>query len=225
MFKAIAFDLDDTLMDTSGILVPWASTDAFNILIQAGLKLNLHDCEIKRLEIIKTFSHREVFLHLAQHFGSSHTVDAVPDAIKAFYEPQLPAHLPLLPGALKNIQFLKEKYPLFLVTAGVDHVQRQKARALGIAQDFEKIYVTNSLLKEKKAKTFLEIIKNKNIHSAELLCIGNSLQSEIVDALKIGATACYFEFGEDRGYVSQLDSEKPHFHIRHHDELILACKL
>ena len=225
MFKAIAFDLDDTLLDTSGILVPRASVDAFNILISAGLKLNLHDCENKRLEIIKTYSHREVFLHLAQHFGSSLTVDAVPEAIKAFYEPSIPTHLPLLPGALKNIQYLKNKYRLYLVTAGVDSIQRKKAEALGIASEFEKIYVTNSLLKEKKAKTFLEIIKNQNIKTQELLCIGNSLQSEIVDALKIGATACYFEFGEDRGFVSTLDSEKPQFHIRHHDELIPTCKL
>ena len=154
MFKAIAFDLDDTLLDTSGILVPGASVDAFNILIGAGLKLNLHDCEIKRLEIIKTYSHREVFLHLAQHFGSSSTVNAVPEAIKAFYEPTLPDHLPLLPGALKNIQYLKGKYSLFLVTAGVDNVQRQKAQALGVAHEFEKIYVTNSLLKEKKREDF-----------------------------------------------------------------------
>ena len=152
-------------------------------------------------------------------------MDSVPEAIKAFYEPSIPAHLPLLPGALKNIQYLKAKYPLYLVTAGVDLVQRKKAEALGVASEFQKIYVTNSLLKEKKAKTFLEIIKDQNIRAQELLCIGNSLQSEIVDALKIGATACYFEFGEDRGFVSTLDSEKPQFHIRHHDELITTCKL
>ncbi len=225
MFKAIAFDLDDTLLDTSGILVPRASVDAFTILIHSGLKLNLQDCEKKRLEIIKSYTHRDVFLHLAKHFGSSQTVDAVPSAIKAFYEPHIPSHLPLLPGALKNIQYLKNRYSLFLVTAGVDRIQRQKAQALGIDHEFEKIYVINSLLKEKKEQTFLEIIKDKNIRPEDLLCIGNSLQSEIVDALKIGATACYFEFGEDRGFVSAMQSEKPQFHVRHHDELISACAL
>ncbi len=224
MIKAIAFDLDDTLMDTSGILVPRASADAFSILINAGLKLSLSECEAKRLEIIKTFTHKEVFLHLANQFGTTSTVEAVEAAIKAFYEPKLPDQLPLLPMALDNIQKLKKKYKLFLVTAGIEKSQLLKAKALGIVDEFEKIYVTNSLIKERKANAFLDIIKRTYIIPEELLCVGNSLHSEIADALKIGARACYFEFGEERGAVSE-ESQKPHFHVRHHRELISTCKL
>lgn len=225
MFKAIAFDLDDTLMDTSGILVPQASIHAFNILIHAGLKLTLHECESKRLNLIKTLSHKDVFLHLAKHFGSKETVRAVDQAIEAFYVPHLPKTLPLLPGALENIHYLKMRYHLFLVTAGVEKTQRGKVSALGIADQFKSIYVTNSLLKERKTTAFLKIIKDTNIKPKELLCIGNSLLSEIADAMKIGATACYFQFGEDRGFIPDLESGKPHFHIQHHQELISVCKL
>ena len=225
MIKAIAFDLDDTLMDTSGILIPKASSHAFNILIKAGLTLSLSECEEKRLEIIKTLSHKEVFLHLAQHFGNSKTVEAVQDAIQAFYEPDLPKHLTLLPGALENINYLYPKYKLYLVTAGTESKQLEKADALGVVAKFRSIYVINSLKKERKIDAFGDIIKRDHILAAELLCVGNSLLSEIADALKIGAKACYFEFGEKRGSISILDSEKPHYHIRHHHELIPACKL
>ena len=34
MIKVIAFDLDDTLLDTSGLLAPKATRDAFDILIK-----------------------------------------------------------------------------------------------------------------------------------------------------------------------------------------------
>ena len=225
MFKAIAFDLDDTLMDTSGLLIPRASAHAFEILIAAGLRLTTQECEIKRLQIIKKHSHKEVFLHLAEHFGSSETVAAVNQAIKAFYEPDLPPQLTLLPGAQENLNYLFSKYPLFLVTAGTVKTQHQKADALGISDKFNSIYVINSLDKQRKAHAFLEIISKTNIKPAELLCIGNSLLSEIADAIKIGATACYFEFGEERGAMPQLASERPQFHIRNHHELIPVCKL
>lgn len=225
MFKAIAFDLDDTLMDTSGLLIPKASAHAFEILIAAGLRLSPQECELKRLEIIKKNSHKEVFLHLAEKFGSSQTVAAVEQAIKAFYEPELPAQLTLLPGAEENLNYLQPKYPLFLVTAGTVNTQHQKADALGISKKFNSIYVINSLNKQRKAHAFLEIIKNTNIKPAELLCIGNSLLSEIADAIKIGATACYFEFGEERGAMPQLANERPQYHIRNHHELIPVCKL
>ena len=225
MFKAIAFDLDDTLMDTSGLLIPRASAHAFEILIAAGLRLTPQECEKKRLEIIKKNSHKEVFLHVAEHYGTSETATAVNQAVKAFYEPELPTHLTLLPGALENINYLHSKYPLFLVTAGTVKTQHQKADALGITDKFQSIYVINSLNKQRKAHAFLEIIKNANINPIELLCIGNSLLSEIADAIKIGATACYFEFGEERGAMPVLESERPQFHIRSHRELITACKL
>lgn len=225
MVKAIAFDLDDTLMDTSGILVPRASAAAFAILIKAGLKLSQHECEKKRIEVIKTRSHKDVFLHLAQKFGNAETLKAVDLAIQAFYEPELPKALPLLPDALINLNYLKDKYPLYLVTAGVESAQRSKAKALGIDDYFKTIYVTNSLRKERKAEVFLEIIKNLNILPNELLCVGNSLLSEIADAQKIGAMACYFEFGEDRGLLADFGVQKPQFHIRHHKELISTCKL
>ena len=63
--RSIAFDLDDTLLDTTGLLVPQASQDAFQILIDAGLRLDLKTCEDYRLSLIKTISHKDVFKKLA----------------------------------------------------------------------------------------------------------------------------------------------------------------
>ncbi len=225
MIRAIAFDLDDTLLDTSGILVPEATRHSFQILIDNGLKLTQQQCEQHRLEMIRSISHKDVFSSLASQYGSATTVLAVPDAIRAFYQPPLPRVLPLLPGARKNIDYLKVKYLLFVVTAGDELTQINKSKALGIDQNFEKIYVINSLKKERKQNAFLDIINTKKIKAEELLCIGNSLSSEIYDAMQIGAKSCFFEFGEDRGSISQVLGRQPDFHIRHHDELIPTCQL
>lgn len=225
MIKAIAFDLDDTLLDTTGILVPKASSEAFEILIRNGLNLALEVCQLQRLKMIQTMSHKDVFKILAEQHGNEQTAAAVPDAIRAFYEPTLPDTLPLLPGAIENIHFLKEKYKLFLVTAGTESAQRMKAKLLGIESYFQAIYVVNSLDKKRKADAFLDIIQKNNLKNEELLCIGNSLSSEIFDAMKIGAKACYFEFGEERTAFPTDPKDKPHFHVRNHHELIKICKL
>jgi putative hydrolase of the HAD superfamily len=223
--RAIAFDLDDTLMDTTGILVPNAAKNAFQILIDAGLRLTLDECEKKRTELIRSISHKDVFSKLASEFGTQKTIEVLNSVNKAFYEPKLPQTLPLLPGALENILELKNKYSLYIVTAGFKTAQNEKIRALGIFEHFKKVFVVNSLEKERKITSFQTILDLEGIQAPELLCIGNSLSSEIHDAKKLGAIACYFEFGEDRGALSANPAEQPDFHVRHHDTVISTCKL
>ena len=224
MIKAIAIDLDDTLLDTSGILAPRATLEAFSCLIENGLRLSLAECEAMRVELIKSISHRDVFEKLAREYGTELTRASAKKVIDLFYSPILPDKLPLLEGARENLDYLKNKYALYLVTAGTEISQLRKAKALGISQDFKKIFVVNSLVKKRKKDAFLEILKLESISPDELLCIGNSISSEITDAMEIDAIACYFEFGEDRGQLSDLP-RLPHFRIHHHSELIATCRL
>lgn len=224
MIKAIAIDLDDTLLDTSGLLAPKATEDAFTCLIQNGLQLNLAQCEQRRIELIKSISHREVFEILAHQHGNEKTLEILPDVIKLFYDPAIPEKLPLMDGARENLDYLKSKYHLYLVTAGTEAAQIKKAEALGVINDFKKIFVVNSLLKKRKKDSFLEIMQSEQIQPSELLCIGNSISSEMTDALSLGAIACYFEFGEDRGDINKLP-HKPQYRIKHHKELIPTCQL
>lgn len=225
MVKVIAFDLDDTLLDTSGLLAPSVTREAFDILIKAGLKLTHEQCEKLRVEWIKEISHRDVFERLALNHGTKDTQAAVKIATQIFYEPRLPETLPLLAGAKENLDYLKKKYALYLVTAGTKDAQLRKVQALNIADHFTEIFVVDSLKKERKKDAFLEIIEKNKIQPQDLLCIGNSLISEIKDAIAIQALSCYFEFGEDRGTLSDDPKLKPTYHIKNHAELISTCQL
>ena len=224
MIKAIAFDLDDTLLDTTGLLAPQYALATFKMMIKKGLKLSLDECEFRRQEMVKSISHREVFEVFANEFGTIETQEALPKIIEMFYNPVLPEKLPLIEGARANIDYLKSKYSLYLVTAGSEKSQMEKAYALGIVPDFKKVIVVNSLIKQRKKETFEKIILDENIKNENLLCIGNSISSEIKDALLIGAVACHFEHGEARGSISDL-VRAPHFHIKKHSELISTCNL
>lgn len=224
MIKAIAIDLDDTLLDTSGILVKKASESSFQILIRAGLRLTLAECEQQRIIHIKHMSHKALFKKLATEHGNTRTLASLDEAVAAFYDPSLPDYLPLLPGAKENLEYLKNKYILFLVTAGTHSGQQSKIKALGIESYFQSIYIVDSLDKKKKSDAFKDIINKYSLHPEELFCIGNSLLSEIKDALEIGAIACHFKFGEERGDVSNLKIH-PQYTVYSHKELIPTCKL
>ncbi len=223
--KSIAFDLDDTLLDTSGLLVPRASKIAFDILISNGLQLSPAECEAYRLEMIKTISHQELFLHLAKKFGNALTLAAVPEAVQAFYEPNIPMGLPLVSGAVQVLDYLHNKYNLYVVTAGFESGQKKKIHSLQIEKYFKTIFVVNSLNNERKITAFRKILEMDRIAPQDLLCIGNSLSSEIKDANELGAISCYFEFGENRGAIPAETHLKPKFHIKNLSELIAVCEL
>lgn len=224
MIKAIAIDLDDTLLNTTGLLASKASNDAFSYLIKNGLKLTLAECESLRVDLIRSISHREVFERLTKQYGNKQTEEALTAATLMFYEPSLPNKLPLMDGAEENLRYLQKKYPLFIVTAGTKSAQLAKIEALNIQHFFKKTFIVNSLIKERKREVFLKIISEENIQPKELLCFGNSISSEMKDAMEVGASTCYFEFGENRGSFSDLP-HAPDFHIQHHSEFITTCKL
>ncbi len=224
-YKSIAFDLDDTLLDTSGLLVPLASRRACEAMIAAGLQCSLEECMQMRQKLAADFSHTDIFTRIADHYGTNQHGKAVHDALEEFYNPQIPSTLPLLPHSLENIERLKEDYDLFLVTMGSYECQAKKIQALNIAHHFKKIYILNGFIGEKKDSAFREIVKMQGHAPQELLSVGNRLSSEIRDGKRMGADTCYFAYGEHVGEKPQYPEDHPDYTITHHKELIPTCGL
>lgn len=222
--KAIAFDLDDTLLDTTNIIVPKAATNACLSLINGGLTLELDKCMKLREELAKSMSHKEIFPHIARQYGVTST-EVIGKAIEHFYQPEVPDNLPVFSAAIKNLNLLKNAYSLYLVTSGDFETQSKKINSMKISHYFKKIFIVNSLKNEKKSNAFSEIIKTEQIHPQQLLSFGNRLSSEIRDAKKLGATTCYFAYGEHFGEKPQVPEDYPDFTIDKHEDFIQICKL
>ncbi|WP_413943432.1 HAD hydrolase-like protein [Bdellovibrio sp. HCB-162] len=224
-YKSIAFDLDDTLLDTSGLLVPMASRRACEAMIAAGLQCSLDECLQMRHELAANLSHTEIFTQIAARYGTNQEGKAIHDALQEFYNPFVPAHLPMLPYSLENLENLKSRYNLFLVTMGSYESQVKKIKALGIESHFKKIYILNGFVGEKKNSAFLDILRLERHQPHELLSIGNRLSSEIRDGKRAGADTCYFAYGEHVGETPQFPEDHPDFTITHHKDLIPTCGL
>ncbi|MDG0815320.1 HAD family hydrolase [Bdellovibrio svalbardensis] len=224
-YKSIVFDLDDTLLDTSGLLVPMASLRACQAMVNAGLSCTLEECMKMRHNLAAEYSHTEIFTQIANHYGMHTKGKAVHDALEQFYNPDIPAVLPLMTGATENLLHLHERYNLYLVTMGSFEAQAEKIRALQIEKFFKKIYVLNGFIGERKEIAFTEILKVEGHHAKELLSIGNRLSSEIRDAKRVGSDTCYFAHGEHVGEKAQYPEDHPDFTIYHHRDLITTCGL
>lgn len=224
-YKSLVFDLDDTLLDTSGLLVPMASLKACQAMINAGLHCTLEECLKMRHKLAAEYSHTEIFMQIAHRFGTHTQGNAVHDALKEFYNPDIPGILPLMMGAAENLSRLQGQYNLYLVTMGSFETQAEKIRALQIEKFFKKIYILNGFIGERKESAFADILKNETHEAKELLSIGNRLSSEIRDAKRVGSDTCYFAHGEHVGEKVQFPEDRPDFTIYHHKDLIATCGL
>ena len=224
--KALAFDLDDTLIDTSGLLVPMASRAAFESMQKMGLKINFDQFDqIRKTKALST-NHRQIFAEIAKQFGPPEIESELTQAgIDSFYNPELPNHLPLLPGAEENLKKLKNNYRLFLVTSGAIKAQKEKVNRTGMTSLFEKCFFVDGFNKGRKKEAFLEIVSLLACAPQELLAIGNRLSQEIHDAKEIGAMTCYFEYGEHVGEKARNSFEIPDFVVKSHQELVKVCRL
>ncbi len=224
--QALAFDLDDTLIDTSGLLVPMASRATFEAMKKHGLTGEYLAFEQFRKIGALSMSHQLIFRKLAELKGPPDQIEKLTQiGIDTFYNPVLPHKLELLDGALKNLKSLSSRYSLYLVTSGVPATQSKKVQITGVEKYFKKCFFMDGLKKERKRQAFSEIIETLQIKPAELLSIGNRLSQEIRDAKELTAMTCYFKFGEHVGETPKDTFENPDFTIEKHSELIATCHL
>lgn len=167
--KIIVFDLDDTLLDTTNILIPIARTPEFE---------------------------------------------------KRIREP-----LPLLEGALENLEYLKNKYTLALLTQGRIDAQMQKVQSLGIGHYFQEQFFADPLQHHTKGAFFSQIIETFQVKPNEVLSIGNRRATDIREAKKVGAQTCLFMYGEHLQEPAEVPEDIPDFQVQSHAELIDVCQL
>ncbi|AUC22666.1 HAD family hydrolase [Polaribacter sejongensis] len=207
--KVIAFDADDTL---------WVNETYFRDAEHQFAKLlakyeteNKIDQELFKKEIknlayygygVKGFilSMVECALELSNYNVNQKTIAAILDIGKDM----LDKPIELLDGVEEVLQSLQGKYKLIVATKGDLLDQERKLEKSNLLKHFHHIEV----MSDKKAKDYKKLIKRLDIKPSEFLMIGNSLKSDVLPLVALGASAIHVPFHTTWVHEEVSDQEK-----------------
>lgn len=115
----------------------------------------------------------------------------------------------LLDHVAETIGALHHRYQLLLITKGDLIAQEMKVHKSGLAQFFDGI----EIISEKDVETYKKIMKRYQAKPEEFLMIGNTLRSDIVPPVKLGAQGIHIPYTTSWHYEQSLitDDEKAQF--------------
>ncbi|MFN0729106.1 HAD family hydrolase [Polaribacter gochangensis] len=193
--QVIAFDADDTLW-VNETYFREAETKFAKFLAayetENKIDQELFKTEIKNLPIygygVKGFmlSMVESALELSNYKISQQKIAQILEIGKEMLEKPIE----LLDGVEKVLKALQGKYKLIVATKGDLLDQERKLEKSGLLQYFHHIEV----MTEKKEADYQKLISHLDIESNQLLMIGNSLKSDILPLVNIGASAIHVPF-------------------------------
>ena len=218
----IIFDLDDTLLDTSRLLVPSAIVATCRAMIKAGMKCTLSQC----LPLWqKDHLHSKVIAKLASKYGDKKRQKAlIQCGLSTFYKPKIGKRLPISSEALICLKYLvKNQYSLSIITRGDPLTQSKKIKALTICKYFQAIYIVN--IDAKKEWAFLHVLSSLRCRPENVLCVGNRLDDEIETAKRLGIKTCWIKKGEHSKEKPKSRYQKPDFKITSLGQLVTLCQL
>ncbi|AQS92865.1 HAD family hydrolase [Polaribacter sp. BM10] len=193
--KVIAFDADDTLWVNETYFREAEETFAELISkyeTKNKIDQELFKTEIKNLEIygygIKGFvlSMVECALELSNYKLPQKTIEKILDIGKEM----LAQPIELLVGVEEVLSNLQGKYKLIVATKGDLLDQEKKLEKSNLLKYFHHIEV----MSDKKEKDYLKLMKHLEVEPSELLMIGNSLKSDVLPLVALGASAIHIPF-------------------------------
>lgn len=193
--KVIGFDADDTLWVNETYFRE--TEDKFAGLLDGYETKNkidqeLFKMEMKNLEVygygVKGFmlSMIESALELSNNKVSNATITQIINLGKTMI------HHPveLLDGVEEVLQHLKDNYRLIVLTKGDLLDQERKLEKSGLSRYFHHVEV----LSDKKVENYRNLLEHLQISLDEFLMLGNSLKSDVLPVVNLGAQAVHIPF-------------------------------
>ena len=213
--KTIAFDADDTLWVNETYFRD--TEEKFAELLEGYETKNKIDQELFKIEManldiygygIKGFmlSMIESALDLSNNKVSQETIGKILNLGK-----KMISHpVELLDGVEEVLSKLTGKYRLIVLTKGDLLDQERKLEKSGLSQYFHHVEV----LSDKKESNYNNLLQHLSIDVNEFLMIGNSLKSDVLPILNIGAKAVHVPFHTTWAHEMVAEDEMVNNHLK-----------
>jgi len=193
--EVIAFDADDTLWANEPIFNQ-AEKECMEILSKyvepTKLSKKLYETEVKNLKFfgygIKGFvlSLIETAVELSEQNILGRDIQKIINVGKDM----ITHPVELLPGVEEAVTDLKEEYTLMILTKGDLFDQESKIARSGLDSYFNHFEIVS----DKTENTYSEILNRYQVNPSDFLMIGNSLKSDVLPVISIGAYAAHIPF-------------------------------
>jgi len=212
--KVIGLDADDTLWDNE-IFFRRTEKHFCQLLLPYNKAINtlaeLTKTERKNMDLygygIKAFilSMIETAIHISQGQISGKEIAQ----IIQFGREQLRYPVRLLEGVEETLQQLSTDYRLILVTKGDLLDQNYKLDQSGLRKQFHHI----EIMYDKTPLQYKRMLRRIDVEASHFLMIGNSIKSDILPPLELGAYAIHVPFHTTWEYeIAEEPIHNPHFH-------------
>lgn len=197
-YTTVLFDADDTLLDfkkaeycaltqvlkSFGLPYDDKYVSAYSEINDSLWKL-LEVGGIKKDELkVKRF---RLF---CERFG----FEADPDDMASMYVETLADQSMLIDGAEKLVEALYGKCELYMITNGIEYIQKKRIENTTIKQYFKGIFVSEQIGFEKPSIEYFEAVANAvpGFDKSTAIVIGDSLTSDMKGGINFGVDTCWF---------------------------------
>jgi putative hydrolase of the HAD superfamily len=200
----IIFDLDDTLIDTSGCMTPIKLEDALREVVNAGLILPDFAAALEQIKRIDAgaMSSKEAFAEFLEIHHADPKYLAI--ATRELYE-SFSHDLPIFTfdGVLETLKNLAEVHRLALVTAGFPDYQLWKLKKTGIDSSFfSKIVVCEPGHKKTHYK---QVVDELGVSRGDVIVCGDRVDKDLSPAKDLGFRTIHIRKGRGKRYPSLSD--------------------
>ncbi|MGB0294669.1 MAG: HAD family hydrolase [Flavobacteriaceae bacterium] len=215
--RTIGFDADDTLWVNETYFRE--TEDKFADLLQEFETKNKIDNELfaKEMENLRLYGYGVKgfmlsMLETAIELSSGQVNTQTLSKIIAMGKRMIDQPVEILDGVQETLQYLAPKYRLIVMTKGDLLDQERKLQKSGLSKYFQHVEV----LSDKKEKNYSDLLAHLEIDVDEFVMIGNSLKSDVLPLLNIGAKAIHIPFHTTWAHeeVSEKEIDKDHQYLK-----------
>jgi len=204
--RLVLFDLDDTLFDCAGTLVPQAHRDAVAAMVEAGLPGPVEDrvAELRRLLAEQPGTGGYTTL-CERHECPAGTVAEA--GRRAFYERDVPPIEPF-PGVRELLDGLAGTMHRVIVTRGSTPTQQRKVARLDLERHVDAVRYVGTDDAGGKQAAFAACMAERGVAGHETLVVGNRRSDEIAAGNRLGCRTALVVTGEYAGVAAGRPDER-----------------
>jgi len=196
--RAVFLDLDDTLLDTAGILLRPARLEAGAAMVAAGLPGTAEEAAEGLARIARERPGENPFEALAAEKGAD-PIRVGYAGWNAFFRRAVPERMPLMEGVAGGLAALRARgVLLLLVTFGDVATQEAKVRATGVADLVDRVVYEPLAPASDKGRAFRSLCAELGLDPSECAAVGDRPDAEIAAAKRLGMRTVRVRRGEHR---------------------------